>query len=1245
MIKKGYQVSICIAVCIIINVVLKYLFSLFNLPLWMDAFGTVLSAYLLGPFSGAAAGAATNVIYSFENPASLFYLIPNILVGLLIGRYAQKGCFEKLFDTVSACSVVTAAAAVTSTVINCILYNGSCGNNWGNGILAMLMDYGVPREISSFIAEFFLDFLDKFITMLAMYFLLHLVRKLAKHRRFQKGTATPPPAQSHKKKKFPAHLTALLLIAPLALVSVHIEASAYGLPALTDMSYTAAAESAKTLDSGFTDSVTQTFSGNTTPLSLSLTQASESDSISATTTPDYSQYIRTVYSNDNGLLSGEANDIATTDDGIIWIGTYAGLYRYSGSKFRYMDEFDHVKNVNCLFVDIEGRLWIGTNDDGLSICIENEIANTFDEDHGFPSNSVRSIVQGSDGMFYVGTSDALAVLTLTGGSKIVKTYPEITYASDITADQNGHIAALTASGELFLLDGNGILQQISHPDGGYFTSCEFSSDGQLFVGTDSEDIYLYTINDQSLSLRTRIEAEGLDTTNSINQLDNGCLFLCADNEIAWFDNQLQLHRLNTGEFNSSIDHMTEDYQGNLWFSSSRLGVMKLCSSVFTELYPQSGLENKVVNTIAEWNGQLYFGTDSGLDIINKEDNFIITNSLSTLLTGCRIRSLMCDSKNRLWICAYGTGIVCAESPDSYTVYSTDNGVLGTKPRSILELSDGTIAISSELGITFINGTAVTGTIGQKDGLNNPLVLCMLETKDHKLVAGTDGGGIAIIENGVITGTRSRKDGLSSGVILRMVRDYDTDNIFILTSNGICYYEPENGIRTLDTFPYSNNYDLLDMGNGKLYVTGSAGIYIVDKKELLADKLVNYENLNYLSGLRGTFTANAWNYADQDNAWYIAGGSGVTKFDFDAYRSQGRESYRMLLSTVKIDNTVHMLNDETVISIPNGSTTLELSPEIINYASREPYVCYYLEGHEDDQKTILLQKDLGSILYTGLDAGTYRFHLAILDGPNGKTVEELVYTIQKEAEIYEHPWFKLFFFTELILIVAWFSWFFTRKWTSRTLELQKKEIALAKEHIRMGNETIIAIAKTVDAKDGNTSQHSVRVSEYSCMIAEKLGYSEEALENLRKAALLHDIGKIGIPDKVLNKPDRLTDEEYALMKSHVTVGGEILKDFTLIPHVQEGALYHHERYDGRGYTSGLSGKEIPEIARIISIADTFDAMTANRVYRKHLSFETVLSELEKGRGKQFDPDILDIFLGLIEDGTISEEKLYGEEHSS
>jgi energy-coupling factor transport system substrate-specific component len=162
-----------------------------------------------------------------------------------------------------------------------------------------------------------------------------------------------------------------------------------------------------------------------------------------------------------------------------------------------------------------------------------------------------------------------------------------------------------------------------------------------------------------------------------------------------------------------------------------------------------------------------------------------------------------------------------------------------------------------------------------------------------------------------------------------------------------------------------------------------------------------------------------------------------------------------------------------------------------------------------------------------------------------------------------------------------------------------------------------------------------------LIARELGLNDEECETLRKTALLHDIGKIGITDSVLNKPGKLTDEEYELMKSHVTKGAEILKDFTLIDKVWEGALYHHERYDGKGYVHGLKAEEIPINARIIGIADAFDAMTANRVYRKKQSFDYVLSELKKGRGTQFDPQLVDIMLKLIEEGKIDINALYND----
>lgn len=200
----------------------------------------------------------------------------------------------------------------------------------------------------------------------------------------------------------------------------------------------------------------------------------------------------------------------------------------------------------------------------------------------------------------------------------------------------------------------------------------------------------------------------------------------------------------------------------------------------------------------------------------------------------------------------------------------------------------------------------------------------------------------------------------------------------------------------------------------------------------------------------------------------------------------------------------------------------------------------------------------------------------------------------------------------------------------------------KEIQKMTLQTIATIANTIDARDEYTQGHSKRVSEYSAIIAEALGMTEEEIQNIRFVALLHDIGKIGVPDSVLNKPGRLTDEEYRLMKRHTLTGSEILKDIDMIPDIDIGAKYHHERYDGKGYPEGLKGEDIPFIARIISVADTYDAMTSNRIYRKHLDEDKVMSELKDGLGSQFDPEVGRVMIGLLEEGRLEPIALDGTE---
>lgn len=193
------------------------------------------------------------------------------------------------------------------------------------------------------------------------------------------------------------------------------------------------------------------------------------------------------------------------------------------------------------------------------------------------------------------------------------------------------------------------------------------------------------------------------------------------------------------------------------------------------------------------------------------------------------------------------------------------------------------------------------------------------------------------------------------------------------------------------------------------------------------------------------------------------------------------------------------------------------------------------------------------------------------------------------------------------------------------ELQRRLDEKTRELERLTVQSIHAISEIIDARDSYTKGHSVRVAEYSTWIADRLGWEEHDKETLSQAALLHDVGKIGVPDKILLKRGKLNDAEMVLMRQHSVIGHSVLKDIAGLEQIALATLYHHERYDGTGYPGGLRGEEIPEIARIIGLADAFDAMTSDRVYRKSLSEETIRDEILRGRGCQFDPVMTDAFM--------------------
>ncbi len=211
---------------------------------------------------------------------------------------------------------------------------------------------------------------------------------------------------------------------------------------------------------------------------------------------------------------------------------------------------------------------------------------------------------------------------------------------------------------------------------------------------------------------------------------------------------------------------------------------------------------------------------------------------------------------------------------------------------------------------------------------------------------------------------------------------------------------------------------------------------------------------------------------------------------------------------------------------------------------------------------------------------------------------------------------------------------------KNLEKLNSEVSKLKhERKKFCEQAAKTLLRALDAKDNYTFGHSMRVAYYSLALGREYGLNEEELYELELSALFHDIGKIGVPDSVLLKPSRLEEDEFLKMKKHPSLSYEILQDFDVFQEVAVYAKHHHERFDGRGYPDNLKGEDIPLFSRIILIADTFDAMTSTRPYRKGLSYDIAFSELLEFSGSQFDPGLVQVFTKAMSKEVLKNEETF------
>ena len=938
-------------------------------------------------------------------------------------------------------------------------------------------------------------------------------------------------------------------------------------------------------------------------------------------------YASVLYDNSNGLPTSEANAICQTKNGFIWIGSYSGLIRYDGSEFERYDSLG-ISSVVSLYEDSSERLWIGTNDSGVAVYDKGSFS-YYGKADGLRSSSIRSIEEDTDGNILIATTLGMAYVDKQNELHILDD-PQINgeYICELEKGSDGVIYGETIDGDFFSVDNMRVTAYYKSADFGlgnvYCITPDTDENGCVYLGTDESSVIRANMKDGMTDIQT-FSVYPHQTVKRILKVEDK-IWICTDNGIGYFDDKMNYNALSDTPLNNSVDDMIVDHEGNLWFVSSRQGVMKIVPCQFTDISKAAGLDSLVTNTTCIYGGDLYVGTDNGLYILDAEYNQK-TTPLTEMTSGSRIRSIKTDSKGNLWLCSYSSlGLICLHPDGSVTSYNEDSGFKSNRVRTVTELSDGTIAASTSGGVHFIRNGVLEETLDGDGGLSNTEILTVCEGDGGVIYFGSDGDGIYRLDGKNIT-RLGLDDGLASEVILRIKKDSERGLYWIITSNSIAYMKDDK-ITTVKNFPYSNNFDIFSDKKGGVWVLSSNGIYMTGADQLIADEKPEYVLYDTSCGLPSVATANSRNCISEDGTLYIAGTTGISSVNI--YKAESAASdVRLTVPFVEADDEIIVPREDGSFVIPSKTKRLTIYGYAITYSLNNPRISYKLGGF-DDTATEVLKKDMKPAVYTNLDGGVYNYSLSVINTLTGEAENTVEVRVEKVKAVHEHVLFWIFAVVCTVAAAAAIAWVYADKKTAALLKREKEK----EEYI---DEMIQAFAMCIDLKDRYTNGHSFRVAEYSRLLAEKLGYDEEKVRDIYNTALLHDIGKLGIPDEVLNKPGRPTDEEYEILKTHPAKGEEILNKIKIAPGLAIGAGYHHERLDGRGYPHGAIEEDIPFEAQIIAVADTFDAMYSTRPYRKQLDISVVEEEIKRVSGTQLNGKIVEKMVELIEEGEIEKVK--------
>ena len=953
----------------------------------------------------------------------------------------------------------------------------------------------------------------------------------------------------------------------------------------------------------------------------------------------FKDFVSRNWNAESGLPGNTITDIMQDNDGYMYFGTYSGLLRFDGMEFismnRLYDERYDFISARKIFQDSQHNIWIGSNDEGI-ICIklDGEIKKYTVKD-GLPNNSIRAICEDKEGYIWIGTASGVACIrndqfenpvgfdTIPNDNRFI--------VNQFYCDTAGRVWIITRTEKGLYCYTNGgfeIANPLKSFEDPVITTVMQDSNGTFWYGVAPH--YVVRINSDSETVLDVGHGKQPGTAiTCIFQDSSKNMWIALDNGIAVLhDGKLSFADEEGILVDESVNEIMEDREKNLWIALDRGGIQKLSYGKF-----QTTNMSSTVNAIAQdpFRDVIWLAADDGLYCY--KNNSFIENEITKKFENVRIRHVGVTNKGAILLNCYGIyNQIKIDIDGKMTFWNKEDGLAGNKSRVSIEVKNGDLYTGTTSGLSIINQkTGEVTNFVKNDYLYNDFIMCLYEDEDGMVWIGTDGGGVYTLdpETKEIKKRYTKDNGLIGNIIFK-ISELRQNEIWICTGSGLSIINKETGkIFNLDFnngFGVDGVFQVLLDYTQKIWATSNQGIFNVKLSEVVEvmngkRTSVNPTYYNKHDGIHsGGVTSTSLSIQDDKGRLWFTLIDGFTVLD-PVRNASNKNAPTVKIQTVTLDNEKQDVSSignrsRPSVIIEPGVKRIRIKYTGISFVSSEQVQFKTrLEGFENSYSEWTTDRTAS---YTNLKAGKYTFHVIAQNADGVQSRLEASIEIIRRVYLRQRYWFKILM-TILIIGIA------TIVIVLRFNAYKKREQAIEK----LSMEVTMALSQTIDAKDKYTKGHSNRVAKYSRMLAKALGENEKNQEKIYYAALLHDIGKIGIPNAIINKPGKLTDEEYAIIKGHPAIGSDILKSISSMPEISLGARSHHERYDGKGYPDGLVGEEIPWVARIIGVADAYDAMTSNRSYRDYLPQERVKEEILKYRGIQFDPRVADAMIQLID----------------